>query len=76
MKRANCPAGDYNHSKGKDFYPSLVFECITDYDHCILGVFGPQFGSNNDKHIVKIDNNIHLLNKGWLSPVEWKYYAQ
>jgi hypothetical protein len=66
---------DYNRSKGKDSYPSLAFECITDYDCRILGVFGPQFGSNNDNHIVKIDNNIRLLNEGWLSHVEWKYYA-
>ena len=75
VKRVNCPAGDYNRSKGKDSFPSLAFVCITDYDRCILGVFGPQFGSNNDKHIVKIDNNIRLLNEGWLSQVEWKYYA-
>jgi len=76
VKRANCPAGDFNRSKGKDSYPPLTFEFITDYDRRILRVFGPQFGSNNDKHIVKIDNNIHLLNEDWLSQVEWKYYAQ
>jgi hypothetical protein len=76
VKRANCPAGDFNRSKGKDSYPSLAFECITDYDRRILGVFGPQFGSNNDKHIVKINDNIRLLNEDWLSQVEWKYYAQ
>jgi len=67
VKRAVCPAGDFNRSKGKDSYPSLAFECITDHDRCILGVFGPQFGSNNDKHIVKIDDNIRLLNEDWLS---------
>ena len=76
VKRAICPAGDFNRSKGKDSYPSLAFECITDYDRRILGVFGPQFGSNNDKHIVKINDNIHLPNEDWLSQVEWKYYAQ
>ena len=76
VKRAKCPAGDYNRSKGKDSYPSLAFECITDFDRRILGVFGPQFGSNNDKHIVKIDDNIRLLNEGWLSQVEWQYYAE
>ncbi len=32
VKWANCPAGDYNHSKGKESYPSIAFECITDYD--------------------------------------------
>jgi len=76
VKRSNCPAGDYNCSKGKDSYPSLAFECITDFDRRILGVFGPQFGSNNDKHIVKIDDNIRLLNEGWLSQVEWQYYVK
>jgi hypothetical protein len=76
VKKSNCPAGDYNRSKGKDPYPSLAFECITDFDCHILGVCGPQFGSNNDKHIVKIDENIRRLNKGWLSQVEWKYYAE
>jgi hypothetical protein len=75
VKRANCPAGDYNHSKGKESYPSLAFECITDFDRRILGVFGPKFGSNNDKHIVKIDPNIRMLGEGWLSRVEWKYFA-
>ena len=72
VKRATCPAGDYNRSKGKDSSPSLAFECITDFDRRILGVFGPQFGSNNGKHIVKIDDNIRLLNEGWLSQVEWQ----
>jgi hypothetical protein len=61
---------------GKESYPSLAFECITDFDCCILEVFGPQFGSNNYKHIVKIYDNIHLLNEGWLSKVEWQYYAK
>ena len=75
VKRANCPAGDYNRSKGKESYPSLAFECITDFDRRILGVFGPQFGCNNDKHIVKIDHNVHMLSNGWLSSVEWNYYG-
>ena len=38
-------------------------------------MFGPQFGSNKDKHITKIYNNLRLLNEDWLSQVEWKYYA-
>ena len=75
VKRANCPAGDFNCSKGKESYPSLAFECITDFDRRILGVFGPQFGSNNDKQIIKIENNICMLSESWLSHVEWKYYV-
>ena len=76
VKWANCPAGDYNRSKGKASYPSLAFEVITDYDRRILGVFGPHFGSQNDKHIVKIDNNIRVVTEGWLLKVNWKYYSQ
>jgi hypothetical protein len=60
----------------KNLYPPLAFECITDFDCHILGVCGPQFGSNNDKHIVKINENFHLLNEGWLFQVELKYYAE
>jgi hypothetical protein len=76
VKWAKCPAGDYNRSKGKESYPSIAFECITDYDRRILGVCGPQFGSNNDKHIVKVDENIRVINEGWLSQVKWNYYAE
>jgi hypothetical protein len=76
VKWSNCPVGDYNCSKGKELFPSVAFECITDFDRHILGVCGPQFGSNNDKHIVKVDENIHLLSEGWLSWVKWAYYAE
>ena len=76
VKWDNFPAGDYNCSKGKDSYPSLAFEVITDYNCRILGLFGPQFRSNNDKHILKIDNNICLMTESWLSKVKWKYYSQ
>jgi hypothetical protein len=76
VKWSNCPAGDFNWSKGKESYPSLAFECVTDL-HCrILGVFGPQFGSQNDKHIVKLDPNVWALSEGWLSEVEWQYYDE
>ncbi len=76
VKWVNCPAGDYSRSKGKESYPSIAFECITDYDHHILGVCGPQFGSNNDKHIVKVDKNISVIIEGWLSQIKWNYYAK
>jgi hypothetical protein len=53
IKWSNCPSGDSNHAKGKEGYPTLPFQCITDFNSCILGVYGPQFGTFNDKHIVK-----------------------
>ena len=76
MKWSNCPGGDFNWSKGKESYPSLAFECVTDIDRRILGVFGPQFGCQNDKHIVKLDPNVRELSEGWLSEVEWQYYNE
>ena len=29
VKWSNCPAGDFNQVKGKESYPSLVFQCIS-----------------------------------------------
>jgi hypothetical protein len=76
VKWSNCPAGDYNWAKGKELYPFLAFECISDFNCHIVGVFGPQFGSQNDKHVVKLDPNIRAINEGWLSKVNWQYYAE
>ena len=73
VKWSNCPKGDYNRAKGKESYPSLAFECISDYDRRICGVYGPQFGSRNDKHIVKNDDNVLAVAKDWPS-VKWKYF--
>ena len=52
-KWSKCPAGDFNRAKGKDGYPTLAFQCISDYNRCITAVFVPQWGTRNDKHIVK-----------------------
>jgi hypothetical protein len=76
VRWANCPVGDFNRSKGEESYPSLAFQCITDIDRKILGVFGPQFGCQNDKHIVKLDPNVHEIANGWFSEIEWQYYAE
>ena len=35
------------------------------------GVYGPQFGTFNDKHIVKIDRNVQEIRKGWMKDVVW-----
>jgi hypothetical protein len=74
VKWSNCPGEDFNWLKGKESYPSLAFECITDFDCCILGVFGPQFGSQNDKHIVKLNPTVQSLSEGLFLEVEWQYY--
>ena len=74
-KWGKCPAGDFNRAKGKEGYPTLAFQCISDFDRRINGIFGPQWGTRNDKHIVKLDPNVKQIREGWYKNVEWCYYA-
>ncbi len=76
VKRSSCPSGDYNRCKGKEGFPTLGFECVTDYDRKTLGVFGPQFGTQNDKHIVKLDENVAAVRDDWYSTVKWNYFDE
>jgi hypothetical protein len=71
---SNRPAGDFNRAKGKESYPFLAFECISDFDRRITSVYGAQFGSRNDKHIVKDDSNVLAVGAEWYKTVEWKYF--
>ena len=73
---SNCPAGNYNRAKGKEGYPSIVFQCIIDYNHRILAVYGPQFGTRNDKEIVKLDPNVKKIRFRWFSKIWWHYYTE
>jgi hypothetical protein len=74
-KWGKCPAGDFNRAKGKEGYPTLAFQCISDFDRRINGIFGPQWGTRNDKHIVKLDPNVKKIREGWYKDVKWCYYA-
>ena len=53
VKWSNCPTGDHNHAKGNEGYPTLGFQCITDFNRRVMVIYGPQFGSQNDKDIGK-----------------------
>lgn len=64
-KWSNCPAGDKNRCKGKESYPSLAWEVITGHSGEIFGISSVQFGTRNDKHIVKLDNTVSLIRDGW-----------
>ena len=75
VKWSSCPTGDHNRAKGKAGYPTLAFQCITDYNRRIIGIYGPQFGTRNDKEIVKVDPNVHRIRHGWYKDVSWKYYT-
>ena len=70
---SQSPAGDMNRAKGKETFPSLAFECMTDYNRRIMGVYGPQFGSRNDKEIEKSDPAVLEVTAGWLSKTFWRY---
>ena len=59
IKWANCPAGDHYRVKGKEGYPTLGFQCITDCNRLILGIFGPMFRAQNDKETVKLDHHVN-----------------
>jgi hypothetical protein len=75
VKWSYCLTGDYNHSKGKEGYPTLAFQCITDFNRRVWAIYGPQFGSHNDKDIVKHNDNICAIRLNWLvKNAKWKYY--
>jgi hypothetical protein len=76
VKWSNCPAGDNNQAKGKEGYPTLGFQCITNFNWRILGVYGLQFGIVNNKHIVKTDLNVMDIQFGWFKDILWQYYTE
>ncbi len=52
-----------------------MFQCITDFNHRVQGIYGPQFGSHNDKGVVKHDGNLCAIRLNWLfKNAKWKYY--
>jgi hypothetical protein len=75
VKWASCPTGDHNRAKGKEGYPTLAFQCLTDFNQRVMAIYGPQFGSRNDKDIVKHDDNVRAIRFKWLfTNSMWKYY--
>ena len=75
VKWANCPAGDFNRAKGKETFPSLGFQCITDFNRRVLSIYGPHFGSRNDMDIVKTDEYVNeVRSKRLFRDAQWSYY--
>ena len=73
-KWSNCPAGDAVKATGKEKFPSLAFECVTDNRRRVLGVAPVQFGARNDQHIVRLDPTVKQIRKEWYKDVEWSYF--
>jgi hypothetical protein len=61
VKWSSCQTGDHNCAKGKADYPTLAFQCITNFNCRVVGIYGPQFGTPKDKEIVKVDPNVHRI---------------
>jgi hypothetical protein len=40
-----------------------------------FALYGPQFGTRNDKEIIKNDPKIHFVRTGWYKDVMWRYYT-
>lgn len=74
LKWSNCPAGDRNRCTGKEKFPTLAFECISDQKRRILGVSSVQYGTRNDLHIVKLDETVSKLKTDWYKDVVWTLY--
>ncbi len=75
VKWSSCPTEDHFRAKGKAGYPTHAFQCIADYNCRVIGIFGPQLGTRNDKEIVKVDPNVYRIWHGWYKYVLWKYYT-
>ena len=73
-KWANCPAGDRIKAKGKEKFPTLAFECISDQRRRVLGIAPVQYGSRNDQHIVRLDPCVRKLRKEWYKDVDWSCF--
>ena len=76
IKWSTCPAGNYNHCKGKDGYPSVAFEVLTGFDHQILEVSSVHFGTQNDQYIMKIDKVTQQIRNGWYKNYQWSYFDE
>jgi len=65
IKGGCCPTGDINRAKGKQGYPTFAYQCITDFNRQIIGIYGPTFGSPNNEDIVKTDPNIRKVSTNY-----------
>ena len=76
VRWCRCPAGDYNRAKGRYSYPSVAFQCITDFDRRIMGISRAQFGTRNDISITRRDHNVHSIVNDWYKDIEWEYFSE
>ncbi len=74
VKLSNCPTDNLNRAKGKEGYPTLAFQYLTYFNHWVLAIYGPQFGSRNNKDIMKHNYNIWAIQFNLLfTNSAWEY---
>lgn len=64
LKWDKCPVWLSNECKGKEGYPSLVFEVCVDHMRRVRASTNSFYGSLNDKTIIKYDDYIQAVRKG------------
>lgn len=75
IKWDRCPADWRHYCKGKEGYPTLVYSVTVDHNRRILGISGSNFGSYNDKTLVRYDTYITDVHDGTVhSDVEYDLY--
>jgi hypothetical protein len=74
VKWSKCPAGDFNKCKGKESFPSVAFECVTSHTRRVMGIAPIQYGTRNDKHIVRIDQTVKMIRFDWYKEVQWSSF--
>jgi Plant transposon protein len=58
LKWDRCPVSLTNLCKGKEGFPTLSYSCTVDHHRRILGVTRSNYGTRNDKTIVRLDTYI------------------
>jgi hypothetical protein len=73
-----CPAHLQSRCKGKEKFPSVVFEVVASHTKKILSVSGIQYGTDNDKTISRSDGAILCIRKEGdiLKESTFQYYKE
>jgi hypothetical protein len=66
-----CPAGLYSDCKGKEGFPTVVFQVIVTHTRFIQAVSKIFYGTWNDITITHHDNNLNVIQTGELSQYTW-----
>jgi Plant transposon protein len=64
LKWDRCPLSPRNLCKGKEGYPTLSYSCTVDHHRKILGVTRSNWGTRNDKTIIRVDTYITDVHTG------------